>query len=171
MQLDSLRGRITGTGAALASSVRRPGKASDYPLFAAAIGGMLALVAAGALRRVEVTGDSMWPTLEAGDRLLVARGLPVRAGHVVVLADPRDTSRALVKRVAAVGPEGVAVEGDNPEASTDGRHFGPVPRRALRGRAYYRYEPPHRRGFLPCEPVALAAAKSSMTRERDHVDR
>lgn len=125
------------------------GRSADYRLLAAVLGGALALLAAGALRRVEVTGDSMLPGLESGDRLLVARWLPVRVGHLVVLNDPREGGRTLVKRVARLSTRGVLVVGDNPPASTDGRQFGPVPRRALKGRAYYRYDPASRRGFLP----------------------
>jgi len=40
------------------------------------------------------------------------------------------------------------VRGDNPDASTDSRVFGPVRRRAVIGRAVYRYWPPARRGTL-----------------------
>src|SRR5205823_12371876 len=73
------------------------------------------------LRRVEVAGDSMRPTLEPGDRLVVWAPGPVRAGDLVAVRDPRNPARTVVKRVAAVGGEGVAVVGDNPDASTDSR--------------------------------------------------
>lgn len=98
--------------------------------------------------RVEVRGDSMRPTLEPGDRLLVVRDRPARVGDVVALRDPRQPTRTLVKRVAGRGPEGVTVLGDNPEASTDSRALGPVALSALRGRAVYRYFPDSRRGLL-----------------------
>ncbi len=88
----------------------------------------------------------MGPTLDPGDRLLVARWLGVRPGDVVAIVDPRDASRTLVKRVAGVGPGGVEVVGDRPQASTDSRAFGPVPLRALRGRVVYRYAPASRAG-------------------------
>jgi nickel-type superoxide dismutase maturation protease len=94
--------------------------------------------------RVEVTGDSMWPALRPGDRLLVVRGGRARPGDVVTLADPRRPDRVMVKRVAARSSGGVVVHGDNPAASTDSRHFGPVPR--VRGRAVYRYHPAARVG-------------------------
>lgn len=114
------------------------------------------LVAAGlvtvalwrAVRRVEVVGDSMLPTLRPGDRLLVLRPAPPRPGDVVALLDPRLAARTMVKRVAARGPEGVTVLGDNPAASTDSRQLGPVARSAIRGRAFYRYFPTGRRGRL-----------------------
>lgn len=100
------------------------------------------------LGRVEVTGDSMRPALEPGDRLLVLRRAAGRVGDVVALADPRLPSRTIVKRVAARSPAGLTVLGDNPPASTDSRTFGPVARSRLRGRAIYRYFPDERRGLL-----------------------
>ena len=100
------------------------------------------------LRRVEVEGDSMRPALEPGDRLLVVAGRRgLRPGDVVAVRDPRAPAvRTMVKRVSAVGPDGVSVLGDSPEASTDSRTFGPVPGDLVVGRAVYRYWPDHRRG-------------------------
>lgn len=95
-----------------------------------------------------MVGDSMLPTLHAGDRLLVLRPAPARIGDVVAVVDPRLASRTMVKRVAALGAEGVTVRGDNAGASTDSRHLGPLPPSALRGRAFYRYHPAGRRGRL-----------------------
>lgn len=114
-----------------------------------------------ALRRVEVAGESMAPALLPGDRLLVLRPLPLRRGQVVAVRDPREPSRLLVKRLAAVPGEavtaggevlrarsGYVVLGDNPEASTDSRSFGAVPRSLLLGRCVWRYAPEERRGAL-----------------------
>ena len=98
------------------------------------------------VRRVEVHGDSMRPTLLPGDRVVALRSRAVRAGDVVVVTDPRVPSRSLVKRVVAVGPGGIRVAGDAPDASTDSRHFGPVP--AVWGRVVYRYAPRPRAGRL-----------------------
>jgi type IV secretory pathway protease TraF len=64
----------------------------------------------------------------------------------VAVTDPRLASRTMVKRVSSRGPEGVTVLGDNAGASTDSRHFGPLPPAAIRGRAFYRYFPTGRRG-------------------------
>ncbi|HEX2047562.1 MAG TPA: nickel-type superoxide dismutase maturation protease [Acidimicrobiales bacterium] len=113
----------------------------------------LTVVAAGVklwrpVRRVEVVGDSMLPALAPGDRLLVVRPARARVGDLVAVVDPRTPARSLVKRVAARGPKGVTVLGDNPAASTDSRTLGPVADRALRGRAVYRYFPDDRRGLL-----------------------
>jgi nickel-type superoxide dismutase maturation protease len=122
--------------------------------------GVLALVAAlSRLRRLEVVGDSMAPTLVGGDRVLVLRlprAWPLRPGTLVAVRDPRSSDptgsgldeRLLVKRLLVRTPGGFDVRGDRPEASTDSRHFGPVPRRAVVGRVLYRYAPPHRAGRL-----------------------
>jgi len=105
-------------------------------------------------RRVVVRDESMRPTLAPGDRLLVDprayRDRPPRVGEVVVVVDPEETSRWLVKRVAAVDPAAGTVElrGDAPEVARDSRHFGPVPIRSLVGRAYYCYFPVVRRREL-----------------------
>jgi signal peptidase I len=130
-------------------------------LAAASAGAAIAAVGLGLLRprRVEVVGESMLPALCPGDRLLLVR-LPAARGAVVAVADPREPSRTLVKRVAArPGGEaplpgggqlraggGYVLLGDNPGASTDSVEFGAVPPSLLRGRAVYRYAPPHRRG-------------------------
>ena len=75
----------------------------------------------------------MAPTLDAGDWLLVdpdaySRRGP-RSGELVLVRDPRQADRLLVKRVGAVSSDGlVEVVGDAPWASTDSRVFGPVDR-------------------------------------------
>ena len=98
------------------------------------------------VRRLEVTGHSMRPTLEEGDRLLVVRDGRARPGDLVVVPDPRRAGRLVVKRVVVASAAGLTVRGDNPRASTDSRDFGPVPATSVRGRAVYRYAPPSRRG-------------------------
>jgi mitochondrial inner membrane protease subunit 1 len=110
---------------------------------AAAVSGGL-----GRVRRLEVVGHSMRPTLEEGDRLLVLRGRRARPGDLVVVPDPRARGRLVVKRVVAASGGGLTVRGDNPAASTDSRALGPLGRDAVRGRAFYRYFPDSRRGLL-----------------------
>ena len=92
----------------------------------------------------------MQPALEPGDRLLIVTWpASVRAGDLVVVRDPEATSTFLVKRAAVVLPGGrVDVRGDSPNVSRDSRHFGPVPRALIVGRAVFRYLPAHRRGRL-----------------------
>ena len=88
----------------------------------------------------------MRPTLLPGDRVVAVRCRRPQPGDLVVLPDPRLPARTLVKRVDAVGPGGVTVVGDAPDASTDSRTFGPVP--AVWGRAVYRYAPRERAGAV-----------------------
>jgi nickel-type superoxide dismutase maturation protease len=109
----------------------------------AVAGGAIGL---GLLRRVEVSGASMRPTLEPGDRLLVLAWRQIRAGDLVALPDPRQPTRTLVKRVGRVDDASLTVLGDDPAASTDSRSFGPVPRRTVLGRPVYRYAPSGRAG-------------------------
>jgi nickel-type superoxide dismutase maturation protease len=104
--------------------------------------------------RVVVRDESMRPTLEPGDRLLVdrrayARRSP-RPGEIIVLVDPEQASRWLVKRVDAVDPAtgSVSVRGDATETARDSRRFGPVAASAIVGRAYRVYLPRSRRRDL-----------------------
>lgn len=97
----------------------------------------------------------MAPTLLPGDQLLVRRlRRPPRVGEVVLAADPRDSSRELVKRVAAVDPGGVTLLGDDRAQSTDAREFGAVPVESVRWSAIVRYWPPHRIGRLARPPAS-----------------
>jgi phage repressor protein C with HTH and peptisase S24 domain len=93
-------------------------------------------------RRVEVAGDSMFPTLRAGDRLLVLRWPRrlLRPGHLVAVDTPE---RAVVKRIAAVTRGRVDLRGDNAGASTD---YPDTPLAAVLGRVVYRYAPNDRAG-------------------------
>lgn len=122
-------------------------------LLAIAAGAALGAWAARRLDVVEVRGRSMAPTLLPGDRLLVARVRRVEVGDVVLAADPRDASRELVKRVAGIGPGGVALAGDNPAFSTDARAFGAIPASTVRWRVVARYWPPARIGRLASRPA------------------
>lgn len=133
-------------------------------------GGIGAAVAAGTafgfagwrilrhLDAVEVTGRSMAPTLEPGDRLLVEtwtyRRRRPEVGEVVVAPDPREPTRELVKRVAATGEGKVTLRGDSAK-STDSRRFGSVPVAKVRARAAFRYWPPQRAGLIPPSNVEI----------------
>ena len=99
----------------------------------------------------------MAPTLLPGDHVLVVQGIgplrpPLRVGDLVALVDPREPDRTMIKRIAGFDGDEVLVRGDNEASSTDSRHFGPVSRRALRGRVVYRYHPESRRGRLGPAP-------------------
>ena len=79
---------------------------------------------------VVVIGDSMWPTLRDGDTFQAVpySNQAINVGDVVVFNDPTHTTRICVKRVVYVKPEGLFVEGDNPDptASTDSHNYGLV---------------------------------------------
>jgi nickel-type superoxide dismutase maturation protease len=110
-------------------------------------------------RRVIVRGHSMAPTLLAGDRILVVAGRRLRRGDIVAVPDPRRAERLLMKRVTHIAPgrHTVSLSGDNAAASTDSRTFGPVPRRAILGRAVYRYGPAERAGRIDISRRGRAA--------------
>ncbi len=129
---------------------------------AAALGCYLGMLAADRAR-VVVRGHSMSPTLLPGDVLLtvpVPGPLPglLVPGRVVLVADPEDDAHLVVKRVAAVGAEGLWLEGDDPAHSTDSRRWGWVPRPRVRRLAVRRWPqlrtplhrtPHHRAGHGP----------------------
>ncbi|MER7280077.1 signal peptidase I [Dactylosporangium sp. NPDC000244] len=115
---------------------------------------------------ITVSGLSMRPTLDPGDRVLVRRAVlgTVRRGQVVVLGGA-DGVEYLIKRVAALpgdpvpdaGITGVAVAdgptvppgklvvlGDNPDFSLDSRRLGYLPGERLLGVVVRRLSPgPH----------------------------
>jgi len=102
---------------------------------------MAALLARVRPRRLVVTGTSMLPTLRPGDRLLVARTRRIRPDDIVVVHDPRSRNRLICKRVLTADERHLVVQGDNAEASTDSRAFGPVPVESVVGRVLRRYWP------------------------------
>ena len=99
----------------------------------------------------------MLPILGPGDRLVVERLTYVwrapRLSEVIVLRQAGADGRLDLKRVAAgpgmlasvrneerrLGPDEWFVLGDNAAASTDSRELGPVSRRDIVGRAWFRY--------------------------------
>ena len=123
---------------------------------------LVAFVAATLLLRrwvdvVEVRGHSMAPALLPGDRLLAVRARRApRVGDVVLALDPRDASRELVKRVAAVDDAGIDLRGDDPRHSTDSTAFGRLPAGVVRWRVIGRYWPPERVGVIGSAPSTEA---------------
>lgn len=95
----------------------------------------------------------MEPTLMPGDCLLVDPEAYVErspsSGELVLVPDPREATRLLVKRVASVDPDGwLRLGGDAPDASTDSRTFGSVDPSRVEGRPWYRYLPLGRAGRI-----------------------
>jgi nickel-type superoxide dismutase maturation protease len=91
----------------------------------------------------------MEPALRAGDWIVVSSlSRAPRAGEIVLVRDPREPDRLLLKRVAVVADGACTVLGDRSEESTDSRTFGPVPLANVLGRALFRYGPIGRIGWL-----------------------
>ena len=100
--------------------------------------------------RVAVEGRSMAPALMPGDWLLADpdafRDASPTVGDLVLVPDPREPSRLLVKRVVEVVDGALFVAGDSPAESADSRVFGPVEASAAEGRPWFRYWPLGRAG-------------------------
>ena len=62
------------------------------------------------LRGVGVLGESMEPTLHEGDMLSVSTLAPVKNGDVVVITQPNEMDKPLVKRVIAHGGQTVDID-------------------------------------------------------------
>jgi signal peptidase I len=126
--------------------------------------GLLGLIAAALaaasfslLQRYAVSGESMLPTYKPGDRLIAEawsyRIRPPRPGEVVIVRQPFSEGRKDLKRIAAgpgssalvlgvstpLGPDDWYVLGDNLDGSSDSRRLGPVSRRDIVARVWFRY--------------------------------
>jgi signal peptidase I len=130
-------------------------------------------------RRAVVVEESMAPTLLPGDKIFAETtdGVPASGlrGAIVVLENPEEEGKWLVKRVLGVPGDRIretpdsaqlipaadaaeassAVEvpedelyviSDAPKVGRDSRHFGTVDRDSIRGRVWWRYGPLSRRG-------------------------
>ena len=94
---------------------------------------------------LRIEGQSMLPTLHAGDRVLVKplqKNLgQLQPGMVVVSWHPNKPGLRLVKRLAACSADGLTLMGDNPAASTDSRQLGIIPAALLIGVVVGRLQP------------------------------
>ncbi len=95
------------------------------------------------ISRFVIADDSMLPSFAPRDRVIVSRLTYLRrrprVGDVVVLRDPQDAQRRLLKRIISVAAGRYEVRGDNSLASRDSRTFGPVQRRSIIGKVWLKY--------------------------------
>jgi signal peptidase I len=117
----------------------------------------LAAVSFSLLQRYAVSGESMLPAYKPGDRLIAEAWTyhlrAPRPGDVVIVRQPLGGGRKDLKRIVAgpgasasvlgiptpLGPDEWYVLGDNLDASADSRRLGPVQRRDILARAWFRY--------------------------------
>ena len=81
-----------------------------------------------------VSGSSMYPTLKEGDVLLVDKRAELEEDQIVILKDPQNSKKVLVKRIIVLDSEYAWVEGDNNGNSRDSRDFGEVSRTNIIGK-------------------------------------
>lgn len=82
----------------------------------------------------EVTGPSMVPTLQHGDRLVVQWGARVRPGDVVVLRHPFQQDLLVVKRIAERREGAGGCSGTTRSPGATALITGPFPRNSSSGR-------------------------------------
>ncbi len=85
----------------------------------------------------KIKGESMLPTLKEGDYVLILKTSKIKQNDIILLRDPRN-GHAVVKRVLSIKPREYFVIGDNPEQSTDSRHFGWVGKNLVVGKVVKR---------------------------------
>ncbi len=100
------------------------------------------------LRTVVVAGQSMAPTVQPGDFLLVRRPAVPYLGAIVLARHPARWDLLVVKRITARTESGWWLTGDNPLASDDSRAFGPVLDEAVLARVLGCYWPIGRLGAV-----------------------
>ena len=93
----------------------------------------------GKRKAFRVEGDSMQPTLNNNDVVLIERTENVVVGDVVLARHPYKQSVKMLKRVEKIDENGrFSLIGDNPNASTDSRTFGTVSIEYIHGKAVCR---------------------------------
>ena len=87
----------------------------------------------------------MAPALRNGEVYLAVTGARVGVGDVVVCQHPMRPDLLTVKRITRRIGGHWWIEGDNPDASSDSREFGPVTPDLVRARIVIRVRPLRRR--------------------------
>jgi len=111
----------------------------------------------------KVTGTSMYPTLEAGDMVVVWR-VPyssIHAGAIVVYDPPCSaTGTSVIHRVVSVGAGGFLTKGDNNVATDQeaGIAAGPVTSACVEGEIVFVIPYLEKLAFLPYDANYLLAA-------------
>lgn len=97
----------------------------------------------GGFREIfRVAGDSMTPTLQEGDLVLVNPHAELRVDDIVVARHPFKQSVIIIKRIAEILPgERYLLLSDNLEESADSRSFGAIPAKDILGKAEAKIKP------------------------------
>lgn len=99
----------------------------------------LALYYFGRSKAFSIEGDSMLPTLDDGDKVLVHPRADLIVGDIVLAEHPYRTDVKIVKRISNITIDGrVTLIGDNPAKSTDSRAFGAVSIESIIGKVVSR---------------------------------
>lgn len=93
------------------------------------------------IRKYEIKGTSMFPTLKAGE-VVLASPLPYlfikpNVNDIVVCLNPQD-KHVIIKRIQAIKEKRFFVVGDNYKESTDSRSFGYIARKDIIGKIIYK---------------------------------
>jgi len=116
-----------------------------------------------------VNGASMVPSFQSGDYLIVDeitfRLRDPKRNEVIIFKYPKDPSKYFIKRIIGLPGDTVDgiiltasqyfVEGDNRNASSDSRIWGPVERKLIIGRPIARLLPVGQLGLLPGDGVEI----------------
>ena len=84
-------------------------------------------------KRVRVDGNSMSPTLQDGDHVLIRSQARAEPNDIVLCRHPYKKTVQVIKRVESADECGAFLLGDAPQESTDSRSFGVVPWNKLVG--------------------------------------
>lgn len=97
----------------------------------------------GGLREIfRVEGDSMFPTLNEGDLVLINPHAEYAIGDIVVARHPFKQSVNIIKRIAEILPdERYILLSDNLVESSDSRSFGAIAAKDIIGKAEAKIKP------------------------------
>ena len=99
----------------------------------------IALVFFGSRHKYLCEGNSMFPTLKNGEKVLVDRTAEIAVGDIVVARNPVEQTSEIIKRIKRINEHGhYFLVGDNLEDSNDSRHFGAVTREYITGKVVAR---------------------------------